>query len=90
MHSLVTAVCGREGCEIEARRRIQEIIGEVTMEAGAGSGSGLGTTEVMACKSCGKVEAARKCAGCGVVAYCGRKCQRGDWKAHKKVCGGGK
>ena len=27
-----------------------------------------------------------KCAGCGVVAYCSRKHQKGHWKTHKADC----
>jgi hypothetical protein len=27
-----------------------------------------------------------KCGGCKKVEYCGRECQRKDWKTHKKVC----
>ena len=28
----------------------------------------------------------RKCAGCQVVRYCSRKCQKREWKAHKPLC----
>jgi hypothetical protein len=28
----------------------------------------------------------RACASCGVVRYCGKDCQRTDWKRHKKSC----
>ncbi|KAJ7613144.1 hypothetical protein FB45DRAFT_273158 [Roridomyces roridus] len=27
-----------------------------------------------------------KCAGCGVVNYCSRECQKSDWKEHKGLC----
>lgn len=27
------------------------------------------------------------CKGCGQVRYCGKECQRGDWKNHKQICG---
>ncbi|VDC03325.1 unnamed protein product [Peniophora sp. CBMAI 1063] len=27
------------------------------------------------------------CKGCGEARYCGKECQRGDWKVHKKTCG---
>ncbi|VDC03326.1 unnamed protein product [Peniophora sp. CBMAI 1063] len=26
------------------------------------------------------------CSGCGGARYCGKECQRGDWKVHKKTC----
>lgn len=28
-----------------------------------------------------------KCAGCNKTSYCSRKCQKIDWKQHKKTCG---
>ncbi|GFH50162.1 hypothetical protein CTEN210_06638 [Chaetoceros tenuissimus] len=34
---------------------------------------------------CTKV-GSKQCQGCKLVSYCGRECQRKDWKAHKKVC----
>lgn len=44
------------------------------------------------CSGCGKTETFlrefKKCAGCGVRAYCGRACQKTDWKEHKKQCKG--
>jgi hypothetical protein len=26
------------------------------------------------------------CASCGVVRYCGKECQKADWKRHKESC----
>lgn len=41
----------------------------------------------MACGKCGRAEGKMmKCGKCGVVRYCGRECQSGDWKYHQKVC----
>ena len=37
------------------------------------------------CNFCGKAFAKKKCIKCNVV-YCGRECQKRDWKSHKKVC----
>eukprot|EP00798_Chlamydomonas_sp_ICE-L_P030813 gene30813-35844_t len=28
----------------------------------------------------------RKCSGCNVAVYCGRDCQKRDWRRHKKEC----
>ena len=41
----------------------------------------------MTCAVCG-VKGAGRCNGCGLVAYCGKKCQAKDWTdgGHRKVC----
>ena len=39
-----------------------------------------------ACRVCDAVEKTKKCSGCEKVYYCGRECQRADWKAHKSSC----
>ena len=43
------------------------------------------------CAGCGKSGAEfRKCARCKDVAYCGRECQKRDWKVrHKRICDDG-
>ena len=39
------------------------------------------------CNSCGDTEAVLKaCQRCKKVAYCGARCQRDDWRFHKRVC----
>lgn len=38
------------------------------------------------CRVCGKAGSAT-CTRCGTAVYCGRECQKKDWKAHKRVCG---
>ncbi|CAN0111089.1 unnamed protein product [Heterosigma akashiwo] len=45
-------------------------------------------TEVTAgCARCGdRLRPLHKCARCRRAAYCGRECQKADWKEHKKVC----
>lgn len=74
------------------------LVGEVGLEEGfnlkmgddvagkdGGSGSGGG------CRGCGSEKAEgggelKACAKCMKVKYCGRTCQRADWKRHKKEC----
>lgn len=38
------------------------------------------------CHVC-STETTSKCAGCKKIYYCSQKCQKADWKEHKKVCG---
>ncbi|KAL1582940.1 hypothetical protein WHR41_08183 [Cladosporium halotolerans] len=40
------------------------------------------------CAGCGKAEGLRVCGGCGGRKYCGRECQRRDWRGHKGSCCG--
>jgi hypothetical protein len=48
------------------------------------------TGKLERCSGCGKIEGKKnefkKCSRCQVAVYCGRDCQKADWKAHKKVC----
>lgn len=48
------------------------------------------TGKLERCSGCGKIEGKKndfkKCSRCQVAVYCGRACQKADWKAHKKVC----
>lgn len=42
------------------------------------------------CHRCNKTESVigeyKSCSRCEVIIYCSRKCQKDDWKTHKKVC----
>jgi len=38
------------------------------------------------CDKCGKETTLHKCGGCGTKYYCGKDCQKADWKEHKKEC----
>lgn len=42
------------------------------------------------CLVCGggqEDEDLRRCSGCRSAVYCSRKCQRDDWRVHKRECG---
>ena len=41
------------------------------------------------CSNCGR-QATAKGVGCKRVVYCGKLCQREDWRGHKTSCGSGK
>jgi hypothetical protein len=75
---LVSPLCETGGrCEMQSRRETQKMMEELGNEAEA---------EMTACKVCYKVEGAQKCARCRTVSYCGKECQKKDWKRHKPVC----
>lgn len=38
------------------------------------------------CGACKKAGPTKKCAACGRIHYCSKKCQRRDWTAHKPFC----
>lgn len=86
---LVTPVCGKAECGEVARGRVRCAM----EEEGVGDGEGeervvpAAGPEDPRCRVCGRGEGTRRCAGCGVVRYCGRECQRQDWRGgHKRVC----
>ncbi len=87
----VNPICGKAKCELEERKRIQEMMKLLNEESGreriaAGKDAGPGIMKVLACKVCGKVEGAKHCSRCKVVAYCGTEHQKEDWKVHKRLC----
>ena len=45
-----------------------------------------GDDVVLGCQTCGK-DATKRCSQCHQVVYCGRECQKLDWRQHKKRCG---
>ena len=43
--------------------------------------------ETMVCKVCRRTDGVMKCGGCEIVTYCGRECQRLDWRTgHRQAC----
>ncbi|KAK2055947.1 hypothetical protein LY76DRAFT_519366 [Colletotrichum caudatum] len=66
-----------------------EKIGEVGARARGGEDGGKGFQG--RCAGCGREEAAdggplKSCTACGVARYCGKECQKEDWKTHKGDC----
>lgn len=49
------------------------------------------STALEVCARCNKKEKAlgefKQCPRCSITVYCGKKCQKDDWKSHKKSCG---
>ncbi|WDK19985.1 hypothetical protein CGRA01v4_11272 [Colletotrichum graminicola] len=66
-----------------------EKIGEVGARARGGEDGAKGLQG--RCAGCGKGEGAdggalKSCTACGVARYCGKECQKEDWKTHKSDC----
>jgi hypothetical protein len=75
---LVSPLCEIGGkCDMQSRRETQKMMMNLGNEE---------EQEITACKVCYKVEGAQKCGRCRTVSYCGKDCQRSDWKRHKLVC----
>lgn len=60
--------------------------GEQTKSSAGGLSTEGRTREGAMCEVCQKVDGLKRCARCGVVAYCGKEHQLADWKTHKQVC----
>jgi hypothetical protein len=66
-------------------------VSEVMAPDGAGE-EGECAVGVAECRACGMAglgaqqQSLLLCSGCMVVRYCGKDCQRGDWKRHRKIC----
>lgn len=80
-------ICGNPACDFEARRRTEEIMGEVKKTYAS-----FGKAQSVRCWECGKIEKVQgtrmsKCSRCKVATYCNADCQTKHWKKeHKKKC----
>ena len=87
-------VCNAAGeCGRVVRGLMMTVRGRDDAAGGKGWESMKGWEGKEGCAMCGRVQdgLVRKCAGCGVVGYCGERCQRKGWKAgHRWECGKGK
>lgn len=63
----------------------KELKGDI--HTGSGKTLQLNNKNVVLCNNCSaKLKHHKKCSGCLSVAYCDKKCQIVDWKAHKLAC----
>lgn len=65
-----------------SRRIIERLEQKVIMNKG-----NKNDTQTPACVKCGKKDNLMACAKCKTTQYCGRECQKADWKLHKVLCG---
>ena len=69
----------------QSSKHMGEIIS--LLELGSIAKPAEGARNLRACGHCQKEgEGFSRCAGCRVVAYCSRKCQKAAWKIHKLCC----
>lgn len=66
-------------------------LGELAQQAEVSNNPTIADVRAM-CRGCSKEAAAGvkllKCAGCKQASYCGKECQKMDWKTHKHLCQG--
>jgi hypothetical protein len=82
-------VCKKGKCEYEARTSINQTLVEAMDSYDKEThkeGPSNATREVLPCGNCSKIGQVKKCARCGLVAYCDKDCQAADWKRHKRIC----
>jgi len=71
-------VCGAPLCETKGWQYIDRTMAVATKDQPP--------TVYLRCKMCGATGNVSKCSRCSVAAYCGKECQKNDWRFHKKAC----
>ena len=74
--------CGAQTCDTRVR---QYLIEKQYKSVSSAQESEKNVFMKMDCAVCNAPDA-KRCAGCGQVAYCGVECQKEAWKAHKRSC----
>lgn len=93
----VNPVCRKPECDLKTRQEISDVMAMIgqnpstnRLKANPGGPNIPGTEgrikEGVMCQVCGQVDGVKRCARCGVVAYCGKEHQVADWKTHKRIC----
>ncbi|KAK4154968.1 hypothetical protein C8A00DRAFT_42357 [Chaetomidium leptoderma] len=92
MWEVVKGACVRAAISpLFASALVESVVPDFGCQVGSGLGEGGDSGLISGCRNCGKQESKeggglKACAKCVTVKYCGRACQRADWKRHKKEC----
>ena len=76
-------VCGDKVCGVQVGKQLMEKQNKTMATAREEENKVFMKMDCDVCKSLD----AKRCAGCGRVAYCGKECQTKAWKKHKSECG---
>lgn len=69
--------------------RFEDILKHTSRVLGTGDANELPAGDV--CASCGLKDGVgegslKRCTGCQSALYCGKECQKKEWRGHKKTC----
>lgn len=78
----VYPVCGSAKCQYAVRC---QILRQQKQRVEAAKEDEAKIYGKMVCAVC-RLKDAKRCAGCGTVAYCSKQCQTEGWKVHKRDC----
>ena len=78
----IAPVCGAKDCGVKVGKQLME---KQNKTIATGKHEENKVFMKMKCDVC-ETPDAKRCAGCGQVAYCSKECQKEAWKAHKSEC----
>ena len=89
----LSTVAGRElsGLDVDDAEETKsggDKMDDLDLDADAKASKKTARTKFRTCDNCSTeiIERILVCAGCKKVAYCNYRCQKANWKAHKKTC----
>jgi hypothetical protein len=87
VHIIANPVCGKGGCEVKMRQKIQNMMMQLAEESSKLRPEDTKKiVELLPCGVCGQVGKTLRCGRCRAVGYCGKEHQKEDWPKHKAVC----